>query len=495
MTDAQDDEFQVLITAEEAWPAFEHAILKARSHVTASFRIFDMSTKLRSPEARERGDTWFDLLADALSRGVRIRLVVSDFDPVFATELHRLAWKTVRQAAALREIADCPMDQLQVTAALHPAKAGRLPWLAFLPAAARRMSKRLQALNDAQLSREAVRLKKTKLPDLHTTSHHQKIAVIDDEWLYIGGLDLNERRFDDPTHDRIASQTWSDVQILVRGPEAAEAATHINTFLDSIDTCKKPSPLTHIRRTLSAPRKLQFPYLSPRTLLSEIEEDHLQAFRAAQELIYIETQYVRARGLADRLAREARKRPGLHAIIILPGLPDEVAFSSEIGSDARYGLSLQNDALSTIQDGFGDRLILATPVRPQMAARDTIQTLAGSPLIHVHNKVLVQDADFALVGSANLNGRSLYWDTEAALRVSDPSRIATLRTRLMAHWWFDPLPAEAQAPDSLFPWWAEKIRENNVLSPENRHGFLVPHDSEALQEAWLSLPGVTENIV
>ena len=45
-------DFDVMITADEAWPAFERAVLSARSHVVAGFRIFDLSTRLRSTEAR-----------------------------------------------------------------------------------------------------------------------------------------------------------------------------------------------------------------------------------------------------------------------------------------------------------------------------------------------------------------------------------------------------------------------------------------------------------
>ncbi|MGK7652022.1 phospholipase D family protein [Roseovarius sp. B08] len=496
MTKAQDDpDFQVLITAQEAWPVFERAVLNVRSHILASFRIFDLSTRLRSDEAREIGETWFDLLEHVLCRGVRVELTVSDFDPVFATELHRQTWRTVRQAAALAEISDCHIHNLRIRADLHPARAGRLPWLAFLPAALRRRSKRLMALNDDQRQREAIRLDDGSLPQLCTTSHHQKIAVIDDELLYIGGLDLNERRYDTPQHDQIAAHTWSDVQLMVRGPEALEASHHIKTFLLSIDACRKPGAMKYLRRTLSAPRKTQLPYVSPRTLLHEIEEDHISAFKKARNLIYIETQYLRARGLARRLAKEGRRRPDLHAIIILPGLPEEVAYCSEVGVDGRYGLSLQHDSIEMLRDGFGDRIVVATPVQPRFAARDTIQTLSGSPLIHVHNKVLVQDEDFALVGSANLNGRSLYWDTEAALRITDPGRIATLRDRVMSHWWFDELPPEARAHDTMFSWWSRKIAENSVMNPENRHGFLVTHDSAQLRDVWLTLPGVTENIV
>lgn len=72
-------DFDVLITADEAWPAFERAVLSARSKVHGSFRIFDLRTKLRSAEAQAIGDDWFDLLCHVIRRGVTVTLIVSDF--------------------------------------------------------------------------------------------------------------------------------------------------------------------------------------------------------------------------------------------------------------------------------------------------------------------------------------------------------------------------------------------------------------------------------
>ena len=39
----REDMFEVLVTAQEAWPAFERAVLGAETVVRASFRIFDFA--------------------------------------------------------------------------------------------------------------------------------------------------------------------------------------------------------------------------------------------------------------------------------------------------------------------------------------------------------------------------------------------------------------------------------------------------------------------
>ena len=122
---------------------------------------------------------------------------------------------------------------------------------------------------------------------------------------------------------------------------------HLEEFLDVVHNRTAPAPLSHLWRTLSAPRRIQFPFLSLKTMLSEIEQEHARAFEDARYLVHIETQFFRARSLADKLAHASRRNPVLHAIIILRGLPNEVAFSESIGSDARYGMALQQDALSS----------------------------------------------------------------------------------------------------------------------------------------------------
>ena len=113
------DDFRVLVTAEQAWPAFEDAVIDARDEVIAGFRIFDLTTPLAGARAREIGATWFDLLEHAVRRGVRIEIIVSDFDPVMATDLHRATWNTVRQGAALAEVAEARPGQVRIRAALH----------------------------------------------------------------------------------------------------------------------------------------------------------------------------------------------------------------------------------------------------------------------------------------------------------------------------------------------------------------------------------------
>ncbi|WP_299629241.1 phospholipase D-like domain-containing protein [uncultured Tateyamaria sp.] len=489
-------DFEVFVAASEAFAGFETAVLDARTSITGGFRIFDMRTRLVSDAACAVGDTWFDLLVHVLRRGVTLDLTISDFDPVYATSLHQGTWSTLKQAAALVEEAGVPADRVQVRAALHPATPGTLPWLAFLPESLRRARIQRAALSDAARL-EAPGLD-SSLPNLHTVTHHQKLAVIDDDTLYIGGLDLNDRRFDTPDHDRPAAETWSDVQVILRNdPAVAEAKAHLASFDAVVHGKVSPPTMTHLRRTLSADRRLKLPFLSPRTLASELEQAYLDAIGAAQHLIYIETQFMRSRVIADAMADAARARPDLSLIMILPAVPEEAAFdpAPEIGLETRYGLALELEALAIIRDGFGERATIATPVQPVMAARSSRSTRAGSPIIYVHNKVLVQDRDFALVGSANLNGRSLRWDTEAGVALTDTGRIDTLRYALHRHWWRKDLSGDWTNPARMQALWQAQIARNDVCLPEARAGFLISHDVEVHATHSQALPLVTDDMV
>ena len=488
-------QFTVLITAEEAFPEFERKVLQAEHSILAGFRIFDMNTRLRSPEAREIGETWFDLLAHVVSRGVSFDLTVSDFDPVMATSLHEASWRTVRQGAALAEVVGDHRDLVRVRADMHAAVAGMVPRLAFLPSVLRRKKKALETRKDASAGGHAAHLKSKPVPELHTVTHHHKLAVIDDTYLYVGGLDLNDRRFDTTDHDRPSSETWSDVQVMVQGDAVAQARQHLEEFTSIAHGTTPPSKLPDLPRTLSRPRRIQFPYLSPRTVLDEIETSHIDAFERARHLIHIETQYLRSSRIAEAMANAAQKNPDLHAIVILPTAPDVLIHDGNDGLDTRYGISQEHDAVATLQDGFGLRIALATPVRPEMAQRPGATTLAGSEMIHVHSKVLIRDADEVMIGSANLNGRSLRWDTEAAVRTTDPDQVLAARKKLLGHWWFKKPPARAFDPETLFGWWSHEIRKNAVMQPTSRSGFLVPYNAKATANLEQRLPGVTEDIV
>ncbi len=113
-------DFTPLVTAAEAFPALERCFLAARSEIRASFRVFDLTTKLHSREGLAIGETWFDLVVAVLRRGVTIDLTLCDFDPIVARPLHRQSWKSARQFIAANDATSTGRASAHGAHRLHP---------------------------------------------------------------------------------------------------------------------------------------------------------------------------------------------------------------------------------------------------------------------------------------------------------------------------------------------------------------------------------------
>nr|WP_241188145.1 phospholipase D-like domain-containing protein [Pseudohalocynthiibacter aestuariivivens] len=501
---------KIMLTAQEAYPVLERAFLNARTEINAGFRVFDPGTPLYSDEAREIGCDWFDLLVHTLRRGVSIRFVISDFDPIGAPHLHRLSSRTRRQMIAAQELAGA--GTLETVMDMHAARVGLLPRLLFYPIARKRLGDLVRWINGLSLAprrrfmQDATRLRGlTKfdgqevrcapgLPNLYPASHHQKLAVFDRETLYIGGLDLNERRYDTLQHARSAEDTWYDLQVLACGPVVTAANAHLNNFIDVISGAKPPSPaVPGFLRTLSSGRVGSIIYMSPRTRVREIEDAHLRHISKAEDLIYLETQFFRQVKLARALAKRAKACPNLRLILILPAAPQGAAFSGHMGSDVKFGEYLQTRCLRILRRAFGaDRLIVASPVQQRADDSDGRDTLAGSPLIYVHAKLSIFDDHAAIVSSANLNGRSMRWDTEAGLELTNAAHVGALTNRAMRHWVPDTGDGNHAA---RFEHWATVVAANAKAAPEDRNGFLVPYDAAPARDAAMAVPGMPDELV
>lgn len=502
-----------LLTAEEAYPALERMFLSARERVSVGFRIMDPRTDLHSPEALEIGRDWFDLIVHTLARGVALDIVVSDFDPIVRPDYHARATRCRRIILAAGEVSGRP-DLLQVASSLHPARVGFLPALALWPKTSKLLRKTASDLNaqtpasrtralsempllDRYLTQDAegrVRLRRGRLPRLTPVTHHQKLAVADGEVLYIGGLDLNDRRWDTTDHDRPARETWHDTQLLVRGEVARMGEVHLRSFR-GVTQGAVPPETPGLLRTLSRARRRPALLMSPLPVLGEIEAAHRAQLKASGGLVYLESQFLRDTGFARALARRARAEPNLALIVILPAAPDDIAFRGNSGMDARYGEYLQAKCIDMLQRAFGDRAFFGSPGQLRAADGPGRQTIYGAPLIYVHAKVSIFEERAAIVSSANLNGRSFNWDTEAGVMLQDRDQVRALRDRCFAQWLSTPVDAAFRDPARAVAAWRTRARENIRKAPGDRLGFLLPYASGPARRFGHSLPGIPEEMV
>ncbi|WP_373356359.1 phosphatidylserine/phosphatidylglycerophosphate/cardiolipin synthase family protein [Pseudoroseicyclus sp. CXY001] len=504
---------RLLITAEEAYPTFERLVLSAEREIVMGFRIFDPQTELRSAEGLAIGRTWVDLLVHALRRGVDIRLWLSDFDGAAATDLHQGTWKTVSILTGIRELAGAEAPgTLTVLPRLHPSRPGTLARVLLTPLIRTRLSK---------VAREALKEKREghgqglkTMPGVSAmlrrrfgqgmpswpVTHHQKLASVDGRWLYIGGLDLNERRWDTRGHDQVSQGTWHDLQVLIDDPGLAEAGrAHLENFDDVTEARADPVPAAGLLRTISARRRKSHPFrLGPKKVVTEIETRHHARIKRATRLIYLETQFFRDRDLARALAARAREVPDLKLILVMPAAPETAAFDDPPTLDARYGDYLQLACLDIVRAAFGEeRMLVASPVQPRVCRDDDCPApracLAGAPIVYLHSKLSVFDGAAAILSSANLNGRSLHWDTEAGVELTAEDEVSHIRKRIQEMWLGE--PAELHPLDDAFDHWVEAVHRNAAEPPSERHGFLVPYDPAAARAQAVPLPLVPPEMV
>ena len=536
-----------LIEASSAYPALDKLAIDARTSMWFAFRIFDPETPLYHPESQALGlSCWGELIAYKLDRGVQFRLLLTDFDPVVGDGLHEDAWRTVT-ALYNRKASSSAAWDIQVCPALHEARAGYYVRMLLAPAIYARINAKRHALNalPADERRDTFeylrgyhrylrlagsgRVKwrsKLVLPGVHPVTHHHKVAVFDNEKVVLGGLDVNERRYDDPTHDRASIDTWHDISLTVTGA----AATHVARYIASIwnldykaasrrmaqarkrcprifgnvtaplkplnapevnDTETGDTPMQIIRTASRNRGKFGF-RMRPGTVNSGIEDAHFALINEAKTLLYIETQFFRHKPLAEALAARARECETLRLIMLLPAAPEEIAFDDENGLDFRFGERLQADCIEIVREAFGDRALFVCPAlraHKDSKGRDVVN---DAPIIYVHAKVAIADDAWAIVGSANLNGRSLKWDSELGLLWQGDSA-GDLRKRLATDW----IDAEAaDTPlDQVHELWQRVATENTTRPGASRRGFILPYCHSEADAMGVTIPLLPPEIV
>lgn len=275
-------------------------------------------------------------------------------------------------------------------------------------------------------------------------AHHQKIVVIDDRMAFCGGIDMTVDRWDRSDHrddhprrvepNGEAYGPWHDATAAVDGDAArlvgdiARQRWQVATGqeLDPVDVDSDPWPdaLAPTMRSVDVAVARTLPELDERSEVREIEQLYLDAIGSAKRFLYIESQYLAARVIADALAERLQEPEGPEIVVVLPRHADGWLEQQAMDGARRRLLHQLWDA------DQHNRFRAYHPV-----------TASGEP-IYVHAKVLVVDDRLLRVGSSNLNNRSLGLDSECDLAVEvtadDPSAdehrrsIEGVRDRLLA---------------------------------------------------------------
>ena len=521
-----------LIEAADMFPMLEHLVLDAVSSVWLSFRVFDPETATRSERAIALGlSDWASLIHHAVARGVEVRILLADFEPVLADYLHAGSWHTFQR---IRDIAaslpEASRERLQLIVIQHEGEIGWC-WRQLLrPFLRRRIRKIVEKLirrgnNDdggldtrpglwrhlAWEEGKPTGWKPGPPPRLWPATYHQKFAIVDGRQAIIGGLDLDERRWDDRRHRQRANQTWHDISALIEGPAAEDAARHFGRLwnrelpryrgivaewtgpcgrelmldpltdlplIPSVPEVADGTATVQLVRTLS--RKSESPFaIGPRHGIRELKAAHRSVILSARRLLYIEAQFFRSEEAADWVEQALKVNPQLEVIILIANVPEEIAFEGQGDNLAhRHGEHLQARALGRLLRRAGPQRIGLFTLAKQERVKPNEEkfeesrgTAFGSGVIHIHSKLLIADDEVCLLSSANINGRSFEWDTELGFLWHERGdAIAEFRRRL---WWQlfggslpDPMNLEG---------WRDAARFNSSAAPADRKGFVLPY--------------------
>jgi len=277
--------------------------------------------------------------------------------------------------------------------------------------------------------------------------HHQKMIVIDDALAFCGGGDIGPDRWDTPEHlddnprrektrrDNRCFDSRHEVMGLVDGAAAAALG---DLFRDRWRraTGEQLAACPPVRKP-KWPGKIKPAFTDIDVGLSrtaaawraypEVKENlalHVAAIRAAKACIYMESQYFTSPVIARELAKRLTEADG----------PEVILVSTEHSPSYFDQVTMDHTRLiffKTLKraDRHG-RFHVYSPV-----------TTLGRTII-VHAKLTIIDDVLLRIGSANINNRSLGFDTECDLSVEatgpgsagNRAEIVRLRNKLLAHW-------------------------------------------------------------
>lgn len=526
-----------IIDARTTFRLIEAAILTARSSVELAYWDLQTDLPVQLAEARDRGlATWKDLLLDAALRGVSVRVIFNDFDPDLARSFHGEAWQSYAELALAAGqsalIGGLDAKRLQIMCSLHPLTVPITLELAGAVALERNsLVNDLNEIADSQglgqalfrlgnmprawpvvaVNKAPPRFSLTGAPlrAVHVGSFHDKICTVDDRVAFCGGIDPKATVLDDQRHE--AAPFRHDIACVVEGPCVADIVHHFNDrwdiglapFRDFVAEANAASPAQRIPVTPLAPSPRRTAALekagtgiaqllrtrvdkldvSPREPPTGQRWDHWEAYRqligSAREFVYIENQYLRWPGVADLLIDRFKANPALQVIVVLPFAPEE-ATAGDTDLVTQHGMHLQFEIVTRLKAELKHSIGFFTLVARSTASKDdppATGTLSGSPRVYVHSKLCIVDDAFAIIGSANLDGLSLFVHGELSIGWFQPRQVANFRAKL----WQELLgvaPGEqASWPRSLLLYhWFRIAGLNVVRAPESRSGFVVPLD-------------------
>ena len=300
--------------------------------------------------------------------------------------------------------------------------------------------------------------------------HHEKLVIVDGRIAFVGGIDLSllggDRR-DDSSHPPKGQLGWHDAASRIAGPAVRDVAAHFalrwrEVTGERLDLPEPGAPEGEI--------ELQVVRTVPNNVYDalprgdfRIAESYLRALRAAERLIYLESQFLWSPELVHVLVGKLRNPPSddFRLVVVLPAK----AMNGQDDTRGQLGVLVKAD------DGAG-RFLATTLWQPGPGGRP----------VYVHAKIGIVDDRWLTVGSANLNEHSLFNDTELNVVAHNRGLARAVRLRLWSeHLECDPAELEGDIRSIVDDRWRPLAEEQLERARRDGHGThklrLLPHVS------------------
>jgi phosphatidylserine/phosphatidylglycerophosphate/cardiolipin synthase-like enzyme len=397
-----------------AFTAMQEAVegLQADDSLFLAAWMFDPTLPLTNTNASGvnalGNKTWGELFQRKASDGVKIRILMSDFSALFKDQyakLYNLFLPTLDKLIA--KVPASLRDCLKYVVSLHPVQHSVVRWVG-----------------------------------VHVATHHQKFMVLKTAkgtTAFCGGLDLAFMRtpaywgkLEDTTyrwlwhdaHCRLEGMITNDLElefVMRWNREKDHSVVASRPGWKSMETLLSSSPSAIDRSTdrnahaLQMLRTVSTPGTAPaiqNTRRDDIWQGYLRLIGCARSFLYLENQYFREPRLADAIVKQAKVRPELVVIVVVPSETDDLPDPGK-----KHGDALQHE--------FFLRLTKGIPAR----------RLRVYTMFHriIHSKVVLADDHALCIGSANANPRGFFLDSELNVTLDDDTAVAAFRVQLWAH--------------------------------------------------------------
>ncbi|MGE6743402.1 phospholipase D-like domain-containing protein [Allorhizobium pseudoryzae] len=268
-------------------------------------------------------------------------------------------------------------------------------------------------------------------------AHHMKLLVIDDAVAFCGGIDMTVGRWDSRDHreddpNRLSpfgrpEPPWHDATTCASGP-AARALGDLARDRWEMATGERLEPVERSSASVDPwPEDLEPEFLNVRIGIArtspkyqerrevvEIETATLAMIASARQSLYIESQYFASRRLAEAMAKRLSEPDGPDIIIVNPKSASGWLEEKTMDTARARMIKLMQEA------DRHDRFRILYPVNE-----------AGTA-IYVHAKIMIVDDRILKLGSANLNNRSMGYDTESDVVLEVSEEDVDLRAAIRA---------------------------------------------------------------